>query len=133
MKRYATFLACCAVCAMSHAQSPMTFPLNLKPVSPTEIGLNLPDEIGCPKRTPERNTTLPTFCQEYDKIVITSDFDWGEFTYYIVNEDNEIVLSDNGIILSCVPYTIDISILDTGCYTLVIMHGKYYASTFAKD
>lgn len=133
MKRVVILLANWALCIMSYSQSVQYFPLNMVPVPPCDFGISLPDEVESPKRTPERNTVLPTFFYEYDKIVISADSDWGEFTYYVINEENEIVLSDNGNIIASTPYIIDISMLEAGSYTFVVFHGKYYATSFAKD
>ena len=56
--------------------------------------------------------------------------DWGTFTYYIVSEEQKTILTGDGYLTSYVPYIIDLSTLESGCYTFVLQHGGYYGATF---
>lgn len=135
MKKLFLLLLACAAYVSGWAQyTPTPIPtdtLYMLPVSPTDLWSRYGDEHGfTPKRTPPMETTLPTCSYVDGQICITSEVEWGAFAYYVLTDERETVLSGNGFLTANAPYFIDLSPLNSGCYTFVLQHGVYYAASF---
>ena len=107
--------------------------LNLVPVSPGNIDEKYPGGKISPHRIPGKGCTLPVCAYGNGQISLTASTEFGNFSYCIVNEERETVLTGEGYLSPYAPVYIDISTLDFGLYTFVLVHSGYYGATFYRQ
>lgn len=130
MKKYLLMILGCAVYATGWAQYAVADTLNLFPISPADLWKLHYDSDVHPKRIPPMQTTLPTCSYANGQIWMATGEEWGAFTYYVLTDERETVLTGDGYLSPDMPFSIDLSPLSPGCYTFVLQRGCYYGASF---
>lgn len=81
------------------------------------------------KKTPDEVLTPPSvfFCNESAELVFSGIDDYLCFTYYVINEAEEVVASEEISLYGNLEETVSLSSLPSGAYTIIIsIADRYY-------